>query len=98
MRDVRLGLLDVVMVYKLDRISRSVKDFSDTYEEMHSHDVAFLSVKETFDTSTPIGRTVMYILAAFAQRKEKIPPNVYPTAWLRSARPVNGPAAACLRE
>lgn len=67
MRDVRLGLLDVVMVYKLDRISRSVKDFSDTYEEMHSHDVAFLSVKETFDTSTPIGRTVMYILAAFAQ-------------------------------
>ena len=67
MHDVRSGILDVVMVYKLDRISRSVKDFSDTYEEMHSHDVAFLSVKETFDTSTPIGRTVMYILAAFAQ-------------------------------
>lgn len=67
MHDVRSGLLDVVMVYKLDRISRSVKDFSDTYEEMYSHDVAFLSVKETFDTSTPIGRTVMYILAAFAQ-------------------------------
>ena len=65
--DVRAGVLHVVMVYKLDRISRSVKDFSDTYELLQAHDVAFLSVKETFDTSTPIGRTVMYILAAFAQ-------------------------------
>ena len=65
--DVRAKKLDVVMVYKLDRISRSVKDFSDTYELLQTHDVAFLSVKETFDTSTPIGRTVMYILAAFAQ-------------------------------
>lgn len=65
--DVRAGKLNVVMVYKLDRISRSVKDFSDTYELLQSHGVAFLSVKETFDTSTPIGRTVMYILAAFAQ-------------------------------
>lgn len=65
--DVRAKRLDVVMVYKLDRISRSVKDFSDTYELLQAHDIAFLSVKETFDTSTPIGRTVMYILAAFAQ-------------------------------
>ncbi len=65
--DVKSGKLQVVMVYKLDRISRSVKDFSDTYELLQAHDVAFLSVKETFDTSTPIGRTVMYILAAFAQ-------------------------------
>lgn len=65
--DVKAGKLHVVMVYKLDRISRSVKDFSDTYELFSAHDVAFLSVKETFDTSTPIGRTVMYILAAFAQ-------------------------------
>lgn len=65
--DVQARKLDVVMVYKLDRISRSVKDFSDTYDLLQAHDVAFLSVKETFDTSTPIGRTVMYILAAFAQ-------------------------------
>ena len=65
--DVKSGKLQVVMVYKLDRISRSVKDFSDTYELLQAHNVAFLSVKETFDTSTPIGRTVMYILAAFAQ-------------------------------
>lgn len=67
MSDVKANRLDAVMVYKLDRISRNVKDFSDTYELLQAHNVAFLSVKETFDTSTPIGRTVMYILAAFAQ-------------------------------
>lgn len=67
MEDIKSGMLDAVIVYKLDRISRSVKDFSDTYEIMHAHNVSFHSVKESFDTSTPIGRTVMYILAAFAQ-------------------------------
>lgn len=67
MKDVKSNKLDVVMVYKLDRISRNVKEFSSMYETMQDHDVAFVSVKESFDTSTPIGRTVMYILAAFAQ-------------------------------
>lgn len=67
MQDVRNGLLDVVMVYKLDRISRNVQDFSNTFAVFQEHNVSFVSVKESFDTSTPIGRTVMYILAAFAQ-------------------------------
>ena len=67
MRDVRKNELDVVMVYKLDRISRNVREFSTMYEAFEEHGVAFVSVKESFDTSTPIGRTVMYILAAFAQ-------------------------------
>lgn len=67
MEDIRANRLDVVIVYKLDRISRSVKDFSEMYEVLERHNVTFLSVKESFDTSTPIGRTVMYILAAFAQ-------------------------------
>lgn len=67
MDDVRSGLLDVVMVYKLDRISRNVQDFSNTFAVFQEHGVGFVSVKESFDTSTPIGRTVMYILAAFAQ-------------------------------
>lgn len=67
MSDVKSNKLDVVMVYKLDRISRNVKEFSEMYDIMEKHGVSFLSVKESFDTSTPIGRTVMYILAAFAQ-------------------------------
>ena len=67
MADVRNGLLDVVMVYKLDRISRNVQEFSAMYEVFERHNVSFVSVKESFDTTTPMGRTVMYILAAFAQ-------------------------------
>ena len=67
MKDVKAGRLDVVMVYKLDRISRNVQEFSAMYEIFQQHDVSFVSVKESFDTTTPMGRTVMYILAAFAQ-------------------------------
>lgn len=67
MEDVKNGLLDVVMVYKLDRISRNVQEFSAMYDIFQQHNVAFVSVKESFDTTTPMGRTVMYILAAFAQ-------------------------------
>ena len=67
MKDVSQNKLDVVMVYKLDRISRNVREFSAMYETFEEHGIAFVSVKESFDTSTPIGRTVMYILAAFAQ-------------------------------
>lgn len=67
MSDVESNKLDVVMVYKLDRISRNVQEFSTMYDTMQSHSVSFVSVKESFDTSTSIGRTVMYILASFAQ-------------------------------
>lgn len=67
MGDVKNDMLDVVMVYKLDRISRNVQEFSAMYEIFEQHGVSFVSVKESFDTTTPMGRTVMYILAAFAQ-------------------------------
>lgn len=67
MEDVQNDMLNVVMVYKLDRISRNVQEFSAMYEIFKQHDVSFVSVKESFDTTTPMGRTVMYILAAFAQ-------------------------------
>lgn len=67
MRDVCDGLLDVVIVYKLDRISRNVQEFSSIFEVFRAHKVSFVSVKESFDTDSPIGRTVMYILAAFSQ-------------------------------
>lgn len=67
MADVQNNMIDAVIVYKLDRISRNVREFSEMFGILQEHNTAFISVKETFDTSTPIGRTVMYILAAFAQ-------------------------------
>lgn len=67
MADVKAGCLDIIMVYKLDRISRNVQEFSEMFSTFQRYGVSFVSVKESFDTNTPIGRTVMYILAAFAQ-------------------------------
>lgn len=67
MADVKAGQLDIIMVYKLDRISRNVQEFSEMFSTFQRYGVSFVSVKESFDTNTPIGRTVMYILAAFAQ-------------------------------
>lgn len=67
MTDVKAGRLDIIMVYKLDRISRNVQEFSEMFSTFQRYGVSFISVKESFDTNTPIGRTVMYILAAFAQ-------------------------------
>ena len=45
MADVKADELDIIIVYKLDRISRSVKDFSEIYETLQQHNVSFLSVK-----------------------------------------------------
>lgn len=56
-----------LVCYKLDRISRSVADFSIFVDELQSYDVAFISVKEQFDTSSPMGRAMMYMLSVFAQ-------------------------------
>ncbi|SHH53885.1 site-specific DNA recombinase [Caloranaerobacter azorensis DSM 13643] len=66
-KDARNGKFDVLMCYRLDRISRNIADFSDTIEILQDNDIAFVSVREQFDTSTPMGRAMMYIASVFAQ-------------------------------
>ena len=58
---------DVLICYRLDRISRNVLDFSKTIEMLQSNNISFVSIKEQFDTSTPMGRAMMYISSVFAQ-------------------------------
>ena len=67
MQDINDGLIDVLAVYQLDRLSRDVKDFSNIYGALAEHRVEFISVKENIDTSTPIGKAMMYITMVFAQ-------------------------------
>lgn len=67
MSDIISSKLNIVIVYKLDRISRNMQEFTAIFGIMEANHVDFISVKEAFDTSTPIGKTVMYILAAFAE-------------------------------
>ncbi len=59
--------LKAIIVYRLDRISRNVSDFSGLIEELARLDIAFISIREQFDTSTPMGRAMMYIASVFSQ-------------------------------
>lgn len=65
--DAKDGVIDALIVYQLDRISRSVRDFSNIYALLQENNIMFISVKENIDTATPIGRAMMYVTMVFAQ-------------------------------
>ncbi|WP_213973811.1 recombinase family protein [Tepidanaerobacter acetatoxydans] len=67
MRDARAGKFQYLISYKLDRVSRSVSDFSNLINELQEMNIEFISLTENFDTSSPMGRAMMYIAAVFAQ-------------------------------
>ena len=67
MRDIESGLVRKVVVYKLDRISRSILDFANMMELFQQYNVEFVSSTEKFDTSTPMGRAMLNICIVFAQ-------------------------------
>lgn len=67
MEDVRCNRINVLLVYRLDRMGRSVRDVCATLEDLHRHGVSFVSVRESFDTGTPMGRAMLYIASVFAQ-------------------------------
>lgn len=67
MQDIRNGLIEVVVVYKLDRISRSLLDFFQIYKEFEKYKVEFISCNEQFDTSTPMGKAMLSIIVVFAE-------------------------------
>lgn len=68
---VDLGHFDAVIVYKLDRISRSVTDFWKIYEKLKNNNVAFVSVKDNFNTGDSFGLLIMSILATFAEMERE---------------------------
>ena len=63
--------IEKVIVYKLDRISRNIVDFYNLYDFMEKHNCAFYSVKDAFDTASPMGRLLMGILINFAQMERE---------------------------
>ena len=68
--EIRKGKVRRVIVYKLDRISRSILDFATMMELFQEYDVEFVSSTEKFDTSTPMGRAMLNICIVFAQLRE----------------------------
>lgn len=69
--DIKDNRLNVVVCYKIDRISRDVLDFSNFFSLLSEHKVEFVSIKEQIDTSTPLGRAMMYICSVFAQMERE---------------------------
>jgi len=67
MAAVRSGGIRRIIVYRLDRISRSVLDFANVISELQKYGVEFVSITERFDTATPIGKAMLMIVMVFAQ-------------------------------
>lgn len=72
MADIEAGKVDCVVVYKVDRLSRSLPDFARMMETFEKHNVSFVSVTQQFNTSTSMGRLVLNVLLSFAQFEREI--------------------------
>jgi DNA invertase Pin-like site-specific DNA recombinase len=70
--DIRAGLVDVIVVYKIDRLSRSLMDFAKLVEVFDAHGVTFVSVTQSFNTTTSMGRLTLNILLSFAQFEREV--------------------------
>ena len=81
MRDIESGLVRKVVVYKLDRISRSILDFAKMMDFFQKYEVEFVSSTEKFDTSTPMGRAMLNICIVFAQLERETIQKRVQDAW-----------------
>ena len=72
MQDIEDGLIDVVVVYKIDRLSRSLADFAKLVEVFDRTGVTFVSVTQQFNTTTSMGRLTLNILLSFAQFEREV--------------------------
>ena len=96
MAEVRQRKFRAIVVYRLDRISRNISDFTGLIDELTKLDVSFVSIREQFDTSTPMGRAMMFIISVFSQLEretiaERIRDNMHELAktgrWLGGNAP-----------
>ena len=70
--DIESGRVDVVVVYKIDRLSRSLMDFARLVEVFDRHHVTFVSVTQSFNTTTSMGRLTLNVLLSFAQFEREV--------------------------
>lgn len=96
MNAVRKRKFKAIIVYRLDRISRNISDFTSLIDELTKLGVSFVSIREQFDTSTPMGRAMMFIISVFSQLEretiaERIRDNMHELAktgrWLGGNTP-----------
>jgi len=72
MNRIKMGEFTHLIVWKIDRISRNLRDFSDMYDELKKYNVTFISRNEQFDTSTAMGEAMLKIILVFAELERKL--------------------------
>jgi site-specific DNA recombinase len=72
LEDIRYGLIDVVVVYKVDRLTRSLADFAKMVEVFDAQGVSFVAVTQQFNTTTSMGRLTLNVLLSFAQFEREV--------------------------
>jgi len=72
LNDIRRKKINIVLVYKIDRLTRSPKDFYQLIELFEKYNISFISITERFDTSTPAGRLLRNIMLIFAQFEREL--------------------------
>ena len=96
MQDAKQLCFRAIVVYRLDRISRNIGDFAGLIEKLQAEHIDFISIREQFDTNSPMGRAMMYICSVFSQLEretiaERIRDNMYELAksgrWLGGNTP-----------
>jgi len=70
--DVEAGRIDIIVVYKIDRLTRSLTDFARLNELLDKHNVSFVAVTQQFNTSTSMGRLTLNVLLSFAQFEREV--------------------------
>ena len=70
--DVRAGLVDIIVVYKIDRLTRSLADFARIVETLDAKGASFVSVTQAFNTTTSMGRLTLNVLLSFAQFEREV--------------------------
>ena len=72
LEDVESGLIDVIVVYKVDRLTRSLADFAKIVERLDAKEASFVSVTQAFNTTTSMGRLTLNVLLSFAQFEREV--------------------------
>lgn len=72
LQDVQNGLVDIIVVYKIDRLTRSLIDFSKIVEILDKHNASFVSITQHFNTTTSMGRLTLNMLLSFAQFEREV--------------------------
>ena len=70
--DIQAGQIDVIVVYKVDRLTRALSDFAKLVEIFDRHNVSFVSITQQFNTTTSMGRLTLNILLSFAQFEREL--------------------------